>query len=126
MHVSLPRPIPGQRINDEVAAWMNGAVLPDGSQAAPPFPAMGDSNSVQWNRTFGKERVSDCEPWAVMRPACLCWLRLMGTIWQWMDGWTMMHKAGRSMLKGQCNVATLWFIIPPASVWFPLQTSGCT
>lgn len=40
---------------------MNGAVLPDGSQAAPPFPAMGDSNSVQWNRTFGKERVSDCE-----------------------------------------------------------------
>ncbi|KAL4435245.1 hypothetical protein ABPG77_001927 [Micractinium sp. CCAP 211/92] len=50
-----------QRINDEVAAWMNGTTLPDGSQAAPPFPAMGDSNSVQWNRTFGKERVSDYE-----------------------------------------------------------------
>ncbi len=40
---------------------MSGTVRPDGSQASPPFPAMGDSNSVQWNRTFGKERVSDCE-----------------------------------------------------------------
>lgn len=50
-----------QRINDEVGDWMNGATRPDGTQAAPPFPAMGDANSVQWNRTFGKERVSDCE-----------------------------------------------------------------
>ncbi|EFN52054.1 hypothetical protein CHLNCDRAFT_9678, partial [Chlorella variabilis] len=50
-----------QRINDEVAEWMNGAMRPDGSQASPPFPAMGDSSSVQWNRTFGKERVSDYE-----------------------------------------------------------------
>ena len=55
-----------QRINDEVAEWMNGAQRPDGSQASPPFPAMGDSSSVQWNRTFGKERVSDCE-WPVAR-----------------------------------------------------------
>ncbi|KAI3426085.1 hypothetical protein D9Q98_008053 [Chlorella vulgaris] len=50
-----------QRINDEVGDWMNGATRPDGTQAAPPFPAMGDANSVQWNRTFGKERVSDYE-----------------------------------------------------------------
>ena len=47
-----------QRINDEVAAWMNGETLPDGSAPMPPFPAMGDSNSVMWNRTFGKERAS--------------------------------------------------------------------
>ncbi|PSC70174.1 ser thr phosphatase [Micractinium conductrix] len=50
-----------QRLNDEVTEWMTGAVRADGSQASPPFPAMGDSNSVQWNRTFGKERVSDYE-----------------------------------------------------------------
>lgn len=50
-----------QRINDEVTEWMSGTVRADGSQASPPFPAMGDSNSVQWNRTFGKERVSDYE-----------------------------------------------------------------
>jgi hypothetical protein len=63
-----------QRINDEVAEWMGGATRPDGSQASPPFPAMGDSTSVQWNRTFGKERVSDCEQGAARRqwspPAC--------------------------------------------------------
>lgn len=50
-----------QRMNDEVAAWMLGHVNMDGSAAAPPFPAMGDSNSVMWNRTFGKEKVSDYE-----------------------------------------------------------------
>jgi hypothetical protein len=50
-----------QRINDEVAEWMLGAQRADGTQASPPFPAMGDANSVQWNRTFGKERVSECE-----------------------------------------------------------------
>lgn len=48
-----------QRLNDEVAAWMLGCQKEDGSNATPPFPAMGDSNSVMWNRTFGKERVSD-------------------------------------------------------------------
>ena len=47
-----------QRINDEVAAWMNGSHAADGSAPSPPFPAMGDSNSVMWNRTFGKEKVS--------------------------------------------------------------------
>jgi hypothetical protein len=47
-----------QRINDEVAAWMNGAHSADGSAPTPPFPAMGDANSVMWNRTFGKERAS--------------------------------------------------------------------
>jgi hypothetical protein len=47
-----------QRINDEVAEWMNGAHCSDGSAPTPPFPAMGDANSVMWNRTFGKERAS--------------------------------------------------------------------
>jgi len=50
-----------QRINDEVAAWMNGSLAVDGSSPTPPFPAMGDANSVMWNRTFGKEKVSPCE-----------------------------------------------------------------
>ena len=50
-----------QRINDEVSAWMCGVAHEDGSSPQPPFPAMGDSNSVMWNRTFGKERVTDCE-----------------------------------------------------------------
>lgn len=53
---------------------MSGTVRADGSQASPPFPAMGDSNSVQWNRTFGKERVSDCE-WRVHRRRGVGWLR---------------------------------------------------
>lgn len=48
-----------QRINDEVAEWMLGVRGADGEVAAPPFPAMGDSNSVMWNRTFGKERVGE-------------------------------------------------------------------
>lgn len=47
-----------QRMNDEVSAWMLGSHCSDGSASTPPFPAMGDSNSVMWNRTFGKERVS--------------------------------------------------------------------
>ena len=47
-----------QRINDEVARWMRGADCTDGSSPTPPFTAMGDSNSVMWNRTFGKERCS--------------------------------------------------------------------
>lgn len=47
-----------QRINDEVAAWMTGSHCADGSAPTPPFPAMGDSNSVMWTRTFGKERIS--------------------------------------------------------------------
>ena len=50
-----------QRINDEVAAWMKGADCSDGSAPSPPFTAMGDSNSVMWNRTFGKERCSPCK-----------------------------------------------------------------
>lgn len=50
-----------QRINDEVALWMLGESLADGRHPSPPFPAMGDSNSVMWNRTFGKERVSEYE-----------------------------------------------------------------
>ena len=48
-----------QKMNDEVAAWMLGCTKEDGSLSAPPFPAMGDGNSVMWNRTFGKEKVSD-------------------------------------------------------------------
>lgn len=73
-----------QRINDEVTEWMTGAVRADGSQASPPFPAMGDANSVQWNRTFGKERVSDCERLrCARRAACRrAGLRLRG----WLAG----------------------------------------
>lgn len=47
-----------QRMNDEVAEWMSGRQGTDGSSPVPPFPAMGDGNSVMWNRTFGKERAS--------------------------------------------------------------------
>ena len=53
-----------QRINDEVARWMRGADCTDGSSPTPPFTAMGDSNSVMWNRTFGKER---CSPYDRMQ-----------------------------------------------------------
>lgn len=53
-----------QRINDEVARWMKGADCSDGSSPTPPFTAMGDSNSVMWNRTFGKER---CSPYDRMQ-----------------------------------------------------------
>lgn len=53
-----------QRINDEVARWMRGADCTDGSSPSPPFTAMGDSNSVMWNRTFGKER---CSPYDRMQ-----------------------------------------------------------
>lgn len=53
-----------QRINDEVARWMKGADCSDGSSPSPPFTAMGDSNSVMWNRTFGKER---CSPYDRMQ-----------------------------------------------------------
>lgn len=45
-----------ERLNAEVASWMRGEVHPDGSHATPPFLAMGNSSSVMWNRTFGKEQ----------------------------------------------------------------------
>jgi hypothetical protein len=44
-----------ERINAEVAAWMRGDRLSDGSRAPPPFLAMGDRRSVMWNRTFSQE-----------------------------------------------------------------------
>lgn len=80
-----------QRINDEVTEWMSGTVRADGSQASPPFPAMGDSNSVQWNRTFGKERVSDCESSAAVG------------VGLWQGGFTM----GRWQGAG-CMVSWAW------------------
>ena len=42
-------------MNAEVAAWMRGEPGADGGKAAPPFLAMGDSSSVMWNRSLGKE-----------------------------------------------------------------------
>ncbi|KAG2442518.1 hypothetical protein HXX76_002604 [Chlamydomonas incerta] len=45
-----------ERLNSEVAAWMRGDDIPEGNKAQPPFLAMGDANSVMWNRTLSKER----------------------------------------------------------------------
>ncbi|GIL72967.1 hypothetical protein Vretimale_4613 [Volvox reticuliferus] len=45
-----------ERLNTEVAAWMRGDQQPDGNKCPPPFLAMGDANSVMWNRTLSKER----------------------------------------------------------------------
>lgn len=45
-----------ERLNAEVAAWMRGDEQPDGTRASPPFLAMGDAQSVMWNRTLSKER----------------------------------------------------------------------
>lgn len=46
-----------QRLNGEVAAWMRGtpSATGNGGKAAPPFLAMGDSSSVMWNRSLGRE-----------------------------------------------------------------------
>lgn len=45
-----------EKINAEMAAWMRGDVLIDGSKATPPYIAMGGPNSIMWNRTFGQEK----------------------------------------------------------------------
>lgn len=45
-----------ERLNREVSAWMRGDRGADGSRAAPPFLAMGNAQSVMWNRIFGKEK----------------------------------------------------------------------
>lgn len=46
-----------ERLNAEVAAWMRGDDSPDNDgKVAPPFLAMGDSNSVMWNRSLSKEQ----------------------------------------------------------------------
>ena len=45
-----------ERLNEEVSAWMRGENKVDGGKALPPFLAMGDSNSVMWNRTLSKEK----------------------------------------------------------------------
>lgn len=44
-----------EKLNTEVAAWMRADSTAEGGKAAPPFLAMGDSNSVFWNRTLSKE-----------------------------------------------------------------------
>jgi hypothetical protein len=45
-----------ERMNAEVAAWMRRDALPDGEGfASPPFLAMGDGNSVMWNRQLSRE-----------------------------------------------------------------------
>jgi hypothetical protein len=109
-----------QRINNEVAEWMSGAEKADGSQAAPPFPAMGDASSVQWNRTFGKERVSDCEPAAGGGCRGLRLLRSGASL------------TGRYLLSWNCPVAGVsgtapaLLTSPPAALPSLPQTSACT
>jgi hypothetical protein len=45
-----------ERMNSEVAAWMRRDKLPDDEgYATPPFLAMGDGNSVMWNRQLSRE-----------------------------------------------------------------------
>lgn len=45
-----------ERMNSEVAAWMRRDKLPDDDgYATPPFLAMGDGNSVMWNRQLSRE-----------------------------------------------------------------------
>ncbi|KAK9909578.1 hypothetical protein WJX75_004395 [Coccomyxa subellipsoidea] len=45
-----------ERLNAEVAAWMRGAHMPDGTKSRPPYLAMGGPDSIMWNRQFGHER----------------------------------------------------------------------
>lgn len=40
------------RINAEVASWMRGDRLSDGSRAPPPYTAMGSKQGVMWDRTL--------------------------------------------------------------------------
>eukprot|EP01023_Acetabularia_acetabulum_P001893 TRINITY_DN10751_c0_g2_i1.p2 TRINITY_DN10751_c0_g2~~TRINITY_DN10751_c0_g2_i1.p2 ORF type:complete len:416 (+),score=82.05 TRINITY_DN10751_c0_g2_i1:262-1509(+) len=43
-----------EQLNYEVAAWMRGDLV-NGQLSPPPFLAMGDQQSVMWNRTFSRE-----------------------------------------------------------------------
>eukprot|EP01024_Parvocaulis_polyphysoides_P031381 TRINITY_DN28375_c2_g1_i4.p2 TRINITY_DN28375_c2_g1~~TRINITY_DN28375_c2_g1_i4.p2 ORF type:complete len:359 (+),score=57.10 TRINITY_DN28375_c2_g1_i4:222-1298(+) len=43
-----------EQLNYEVSAWMRGDLV-DGQLPPPPFLAMGDQQSVMWNRTFSRE-----------------------------------------------------------------------
>lgn len=53
-----------ERMNAEVAAWMRADSNEGGGTAAPPFIAMGDSNSVMWNRQLSREHfASPLEKW---------------------------------------------------------------
>ena len=45
-----------ERLNAEVAAWMRGVLMADGTKPRPPYLAMGGPDSVMWNRQFGHER----------------------------------------------------------------------
>jgi hypothetical protein len=86
-----------QRINDEVARWMRGAECSDGSSPTPPFTAMGDSNSVQWNRTFGKER---CSPYDRMQMK----MQLDATLEQLgAKAMVVGHTPQMSGLNAECN-----------------------
>eukprot|EP00879_Flechtneria_rotunda_P016428 GHRR01017192.1.p1 GENE.GHRR01017192.1~~GHRR01017192.1.p1 ORF type:complete len:319 (+),score=54.12 GHRR01017192.1:160-1116(+) len=49
-----------ERMNAEVAAWMRRDKLPDeDGYATPPFLAMGDGNSVMWNRQLSREHYAN-------------------------------------------------------------------
>jgi len=45
-----------EKLNSEVASWMRADRSGESGTAAPPFLAMGDAQSVMWNRTYSKER----------------------------------------------------------------------
>lgn len=45
-----------ERLNQEVSAWMRAERTQDGGKALPPFLAMGDANSIMWNRSLSRER----------------------------------------------------------------------
>ena len=50
-----------EKLNEEVAAWMMGFIMEDGTKSRPPFLAMGSSQSVMWNRDFGQERFQNLQ-----------------------------------------------------------------
>jgi hypothetical protein len=45
-----------EKLNQEAAAWMRAERKADGGKATPPFLAMGDANSVMWNRSQSREK----------------------------------------------------------------------
>ncbi|CAL8467940.1 g7478 [Coccomyxa elongata] len=67
-----------ERLNAEVAAWMRGAHMADGTKPRPPYLAMGGPDSVMWNRQFGHERFSNLHQKYQACGALDATLRLLG------------------------------------------------